>query len=89
MTRIDFLAGPKKQQKFERNNKTIALNILFISPNTKTTNVAYRSEYKTKCRKQVILLTITDGKKWYYLVVTNLSALLAKNNQIINDIFIV
>ena len=35
------------------------------------------SEYNYKCKKQVILLMITDGKKWH-LAVTNLSALLAK-----------
>ena len=39
---IDFPAGPKEWQKFERNNKTIALNILFIPHNTKTIRVAYR-----------------------------------------------
>ena len=31
--------------------------------------------------KQVILLTINDGKKWHYLPVTNLSALLAKKSS--------
>ena len=39
---IDFPAGPKEWQKFEQNNKTIALNILFIPHNTKTIRVAYR-----------------------------------------------
>ena len=72
---IQFLAGPKDWIKFEQNNKTIALNILFIQHNTKT-RVAYRSEYNSKCKKQVILLMITDGKKWHYLAITNLSALL-------------
>ena len=71
---IEFLAGPKDWIKFERNNKTIALNILFIPHNTKT-RVAYRSEHN-KHKKQVILLRITDGKKWHYLTITNLSALL-------------
>ena len=33
---IDFPAGIKDWEKFERNNKTIALNILCITPNTKT-----------------------------------------------------
>ena len=33
---IDFPAGIKDWEKFERNNKTIALNILYITPNTKT-----------------------------------------------------
>ena len=60
---IDFPAGPKEQKTFERNNKTIALNILFIPHNTKTIRVAYRSEHNNKRKKQVILLMITDGKK--------------------------
>ena len=75
---IEFPAGPKEWGKFERNNKTIALNVLYIPHNTKTISVAYRSEYNNKRKKQVILLMITDGKKWHYLAVTNLSALLAK-----------
>ena len=37
---IDFPAGPKESKKFERNNKTIALNILVIPHNTKTIRVA-------------------------------------------------
>ena len=78
---IDFPAGPKEWKKFERNNKTIALNILFIPHNTKTIRVAYRSEYNNKRKKQVILLMITDGKKWHYLAVTNLSALLQGNSS--------
>ena len=73
---IDFPAGPKEWKKFERNNKTIALNILFIPHNTKTIRVAYRSEYNNKRKKQVILLMITDGKKLHFLAITNLPALL-------------
>ena len=60
---IEFLSGPKNRIKFERNNKTIALNVLYIPHNTKTISVAYRSEYNNKRKKQVILLMITDGKK--------------------------
>ena len=48
---IGFPAGPKDWKKFERNNKTIALNILFIPQNTETIRVAYRSEYNHKCKK--------------------------------------
>ena len=79
---VDFPAGPEVWQKFERNNKTIALNLLFIQHNTKTISVAYRSEYNNKRKKQVILLMITDSKKWHYLAVINLSALFKKNYQI-------
>ena len=78
---IEFLAGPKDWIKFERNNKTIALNILFIPRNTEIISAAYRSEYKHKRKKQVIFLMITDGKKRHYLGVTNLSALLAKKSS--------
>ena len=46
---IDFPAGIKDWKKFERNNKTIALNILFISHNEKTINLAYKSKYNRKC----------------------------------------
>ena len=48
---IEFPAGPKDWKKFERNNKTIALNILFIPQKTETIRVAYRSEYNHKCKK--------------------------------------
>ena len=71
---IEFPTGPKGWKKFERSNKTITLKILFISHNTKTISTAYRSEYNPKRKKQVILLMITDGKKWHYLAVINLPA---------------
>ena len=35
-------------------------------------------KYKFKPKNQVILLMITDGKKWHYLAVNNLSALLRR-----------
>ena len=71
---------PKEWKKFERNIKTLALNILFIPYNTKTIRVAYRSEHNNKHKKQVILL-ITDGKKSHYLAVTSLSTLLQGNSS--------
>ena len=66
----------KRLEKFERNNKKIPLNVLYIPRNTKTISIAYRSEYNIKCKKQAILLIITNGKKSHYLAVTKLSALL-------------
>ena len=41
----------------------------------KKINIACKSKYNHKCKNQVILLMITDGKKWHYVAVTNLSAL--------------
>ena len=73
---IEFPAGSKEWQKFEKNNKTIALNIL--QHNTKKICVPYRSKHNNKRRKQVILLMIGDGENYHYLAVTNLSALLQR-----------
>ena len=66
----------KDWKKFESNNKSIALNILFVSYNTEEIARACISKYNSKPKNQVILLMITDGKKWHYLAVKSLSALL-------------
>ena len=60
---IEFPAGSKDWKKFEQNNKTIALNVLFVPHNTETIRVACRSEYNSKRKKQVNLLMITDDNK--------------------------
>ena len=72
---IDFPATSKDWKKFELNSK-VALNILFVPHNTKKIQLAYRSKYNLTYNKQIILLMITDGEKWHYLVVKNLSGLL-------------
>ena len=85
---IKFRAEPEEWKKFERNNKATALNILFILHNTKTIRVAYKSEYNNQRKKQVILLMITNGKKWHYLAITNLSALLrGKSSNHYGDLY--
>ena len=72
---IDFPATSKDWKKFELNNN-VALNILYIPHNAKKIQLAYRSKYNLTHNKQRILLMITDGEKWHYLVVNNLSILL-------------
>ena len=64
---IDFPTGIKDWKKFERSNKTIALNILSIPHNPKTINLAYKSKYNRKRENQVVLLMITNGEKWHYI----------------------
>ena len=59
----------KDWKKFELNNKSIALNILFVPYNTEKIRLAYKSKHNFKRENQVILLMITDGKKWHYLAV--------------------
>ena len=73
---VDFPSEQKDWKKFELNNKSIALNILFVPYNTEKIRLAYKSKYNFKHKNQVILLLITDVKKWHYLVVKSLSALL-------------
>ena len=53
---------------------------IYIPHNTKTIRVAYRSQHNKKSKTQVILLMITDGEKWHYLAVTNLTALFQENS---------
>ena len=74
---ITFPSDKEDWNKFEQNNKEIALNILFVPHNKKEIRPAYISKYNHKRKKQVILLMITDdGKRWHYLAVRSLSALL-------------
>ena len=47
---IEFPAGSKDWKKFEQNNKTIALNVLFVPHNTETIRVAYRPEDTTSVK---------------------------------------
>ena len=60
----------------KKNNKTIALNILYEPHNTEDIRHAYKSKHTLKRENQVILLMITDGEKWHYLAIKKLSALL-------------
>ena len=65
----------KDWKKFESNNE-IALNISYVPPNTRKIHVAYKSKHNLTRENQIILLMITDGEKWHYLTVKNLSGLL-------------
>ena len=44
---------------------------MFEPHNDKTINLAYKSEYNRKRENQVILLMITNGKKWHYIALKN------------------
>ena len=72
---INFPSTSKDWKKFESNNE-VALNILYVPYNTKKINIAYKSKNKLTQERQIILLMISNGQKWHYLVVKNLSGLL-------------
>ena len=60
---INFPSQKEDWKKFESNNKSIALNILFVPYNAENIRLAYKSKHNFKRKNQVILLMITDGKK--------------------------
>ena len=72
---IDFPSTSKDWKKFELNNE-IALNILYVPHNAKKIEIAYKSKHNLTREKQVILLMISNGENWHYLVVKRLSGLL-------------
>ena len=74
---IEFPSHSKDWRRFECNNKTIALNILYVPYNSKRIRQAYIFIYNNERDNQVHLLTITNGDcNWHYLVVKSMSGLL-------------
>ena len=77
MENIEFSSYSKDWKKFEQNNKTIALNILFVPYNTKQIRPVYISKYNYKRDNQVNLLMITDNNNnWHYFAVKSIPSLL-------------
>ena len=72
---ISFPSYKKDWKKLELNNKSIVFNILCVPYNNEEIRHAFKSKYNSNCKNQVILLMVTDGKKWHYLAVKKLSAL--------------
>ena len=71
---IEFPSHSKDWRKFEQNNKTIALNILYVFYNTKEIRQAYISKHNDERDNQVNLLMITDGStNWHYLAIKKIS----------------
>ena len=56
----------KRLKKIEKNNETIALNILQVPHNEKNITHVYKSKHNHTRKNQVVLLMITDGEKWHY-----------------------
>ena len=71
---VSFTSHKKDWKKLELNNKSIALNISYMTYNTEEIRRAYKSKYNLERENQVNLLMITDDKKWHYLAVKRLSA---------------
>ena len=73
---INFPTAKNDWNKFELNNKDVALNILYVPFNTKKNEIAYKSKYNLIRDNQIILLMINNGENWHYIAVKSLSRLL-------------
>ena len=60
---INFPSHKEDWKKIESNNKSVALNILFVPYNAEKIRFAYKSKHNSKRQNQVILLMIADSKK--------------------------
>ena len=61
----DFSSYQRDWEEFERNNTSVALNILFVSHNSKEIKLAHKSNYN-KHKNQVILSKINDEANNHY-----------------------
>ena len=77
---IYFPSTSKDWKKFEYNNEA-AINILYVPYNTKKINIAYKSKNNLTQERQIILLIISDGQKWHYLVVKTIRIIKRNNIQ--------
>ena len=68
---VDFSSHQKGWEKFEQNNTSAALNVLFVSHNSEEIKLACKSKYSNKRRHQVILFN-DEADKCHYFAVTNL-----------------
>ena len=73
--RINFSAKKDDRRKFEKNNITIALNVLHAKKEEIYVWLMFLKHHANR-EKQTILLMISNGEKWHYLAVKMLSALL-------------
>ena len=60
---------------------------MYVPHNTKKVQVAYKSRYNLTRKKQVILLMISNGENWHYLVVKDLPGLLKRITSNHEDYF--
>ena len=70
---IDFPASYNDYIIFEKLNEDIALNVLYVPFNHKTTRTEYISSRNYLVKKQITLLKITDNKeKWHFLALPSI-----------------
>ena len=62
-----FSSNKKDWKRFELNNKSITLNILYVPYNSEGIRYTCISKHNLTHKNQIILLMITDNEKWHHL----------------------
>ena len=74
---INFPAGSKEYNAFEKYNDTIALNVFYAPHNENKIRPVYISKFNKTREHHANLLMITEGKdKWHYITIKSIPALL-------------
>ena len=76
MKKINFPSHKSDWNEFEKNDKTISRNELVVPYKIEQIRLAYVSKHNLNRENQVILLMITNNRKWHYISIKGLSALL-------------
>ena len=63
-----FLSHKKDWENFESNNKSIALNMLYVPYSSEQIRHVYISKHYLMCKNLVIPLMITDKEKLHYFI---------------------
>ena len=85
---INYPSEKDDWKKIEKNNVTIALNVLYAKK--EKIYQAYVSKHNSNCQKQVIILMISNGeKRWHYLALKKYRHYLEEQLLNIMVIFIV
>ena len=70
---IDFSSHQKHWEKFEHNNTSVTLNVLFVSHKNEEIKITYKQKYNNMRKNQVVFLMVNDkAKRCYYFDVKNL-----------------
>ena len=62
---INYASKKDDLKKFEKNNVTCALNVLYVKK--EKIYPAHVSKLTTNCEKEVILLMIVNRERWHYI----------------------
>ena len=84
--KVNFPAGPKEYNAFEKNNGAIALNIFYAPHKEVEIRPIYISKFNKTREHHANLLMITNGTdKWHYITMKSIPALLRGVSSTHND----